>query len=130
MNAERIKLAHIIYLFCRFSIESLAAEGKFGAECDTALNNAALAVAVTQLKDSLEGEYHEQADSALFEAMLLAGGHCEDECDLARALRQDVLILASKMIDPSVLRRGDDPPNCDPGGGMRSPDYRYDDDQS
>lgn len=128
MYAERIKLAYIMYLFFRLSIEKMEAEGEFVAEFKTALDNAALAVAVTQLKDSVEGQSHEEADSALFEAMLLAGGHCEDERDLARALRQDVLILASTMINPSALRRGDDPPNCDPGGGMRSPGYSDDDD--
>lgn len=130
MYADRIKLAHIIYLFFRFVIESQKAKAEVVEEFGILFRGASMAAAATQLEDRAEGRSHEDVDCALFEAMLLAGGHCEDECALARSLRADVMQLADKIVSWSDLQRGEDPPNCDPGGGMRSPDYRFDDDQS
>lgn len=104
MNAHRIELAHAIYQFCRSCIESLAATGDVMEDFDTSYREVGVAAALMQLRDCAEGLSYEREDSALFEAMLLAGGHCEAECAEARHMRQAVIEMADVIVSHSGLR--------------------------
>jgi hypothetical protein len=63
-----------------------------------------------------------------FDEIVHHAGHTHDERVKLNNVRQSVMLLARHLLDESGMRRGDDPPNCDPGGGMRSPDELGDDD--
>lgn len=67
---------------------------------------------------------------SLFDEILRQAGHTNEECVKAHNVRKGVMRMAQKLLDDSDLRRSDDPPNCDPGGGMRSPDDIRDNDDS
>lgn len=70
---------------------------------------------------------HEEV-AIVFDEILRAKGHSEQECSEARNICGNVMRIADKLLESSSLRRGDDPAQADPGGGMRGPGNWEDDD--
>ena len=132
MRSERIWLSMAIYRFYLHTTSFLAsatASEDGDAEIRMAWQDTVVSAARVLNADRDHGQSLDDEDAALFDEILRTEGHSDDECAQARNVRQGVLLLANKMLDESGLRRGDDPLNSDPGGGMRSPDYEPGDDQ-
>lgn len=132
MRPDRLWLSMAIYRFYLHTTSFLAsatASEDGDAEMRMAWQDTVVSAAHVLKADRNHGQSYDEEDAALLDEILQSKGHTDDECAQARNIRHGVLLLANKMLDASGLRRGDDPQNSDPGGGMRSPDDQGDDDQ-
>ena len=125
-------LALAIYRFYRFSIEMSETKDLTPAhveEFNEFRQDVVVSTAQILSNDRDDGRSREAEHIAAFDEVLLAAGHSEDECEQARIFHQNVMHLANRTLDSLERRRGDDPPNCDPGGGVRDPRDVRDDDE-
>lgn len=131
MNPDRAWLSTAIYRFYCLTTGFLAADARSedqAAEINMAWQDIVVSAAhVLWIERDHNRSCNEVDDAALFDELLRAEGHSDEECAQARNVRQGVMLMANNLLTSS-LRRGDDPASCDPGGGMRGPDDEIDDD--
>jgi hypothetical protein len=132
MHPDTAWLSLAIYRFnCQITdlLAASTANTNNVAEFNTAHQD--VVVSAAQVLDTARSQgrsLHEEV-AIVFDEILRANGHSEQECSEARNICRSVLLMADKLLDDSDQRRGDDPAQADPGGGMRGPDHWEDDDR-
>lgn len=124
MQPDRLRLATSIFKFAKDCLSGTFSTEDDAAEFKMALEDVATYAAHFLSADRDHGRSCEELDAALFE-QLLEGSDLDSRWRVtARNIRTGVLFLAGQMLEGTDAQRGDDPPGCDPGGGMGNPDER------
>lgn len=125
MYAERTWFALAIYRFYQLAMALHDAENaneRSVEEFNTAWHDVLVFTGHVILKDRDEGRSYDAEDSAAFEQILEAEQLSPEKRAQARNMRDNVMLVARSALAESDLRRGDDTPDSDPGGGLCSPD--------
>ena len=124
MQPDRRRLATSIFNFAKDCLSATVSTQDDAAEFKMALEDVATYAAHFLSADRDNGRSCEELDAALFEQLLEGSGLDGGQRAKARNVRTSVLFLARQMLEGLGTERGDDPPGCDPGGGMGHPDER------